>query len=340
VEPEPWHPADAPPADMANYHALWAACDAELFPEGPIWPFSNVVAQLLHVPEVLELHHWVLRDAGGRITGTSSLRWERSPYNRHLADVRVMVHPDHRRRGVGRRLLRPAAELARRSGRSQLLADDIPDTGPGPAFAAAAGFTKGATERRSRLQVADLDVALLRQWAKGTGGYQLLLWEGPTSDEHLADFAALKAAQSDAPWGDIEVEPQHYETSDVTAVERSKQAAGCEVWTAAVRPTDGTGLAGFTQLFTWPVVPDYAWQAWTVVAPAHRGKGLARWVKAANALRLLDERPAVTYVDTVNEVTNAPMLNVNIEMGFKPLLDIGSWTAPATTVAACAAEER
>ena len=365
MEPAPWDPADAPDKDFVADHALAAARDAEILPGDDPTPLSIIEGELRHVPDFRKIHHWVVRDAGGRIVGASSLEWEDTPYNRHLAMIDVRVLPEHRGRGVARHLLVPVAAVAAQLGRHTLVADEVADIGPAPGFLAAAGFAKGAAERRSRLRVGDLDAPMLRDWTKGTAGYELLTWVGPTPDDLIDDFAALKAAQADAPWGDIEFEPERYDTAHVADQERRKVQAGCEVWTAAVRPTAArstaarstaagpaaarptpagpaagasAGLAGFTQLFLWPERPTLAWQAWTAVDPAHRGRGLARWVKAANALRLVDERPAVTHVDTVNEVTNAPMLAVNVMMGFRPLLEIGSWTAEADAVAAYAAK--
>jgi GNAT superfamily N-acetyltransferase len=65
------------------------------------------------------------------------------------------------------------------------------------------------------------------------------------------------------------------------------------------------------------VHPQTVWQEATAVDPKHRDKGLGRWLKAANVLRLLDERPAARYVETWNAFSNGPMLGINIAMGFE-----------------------
>jgi RimJ/RimL family protein N-acetyltransferase len=54
----------------------------------------------------------------------------------------------------------------------------------------------------------------------------------------------------------------------------------------------------------------------TAVLAAHRGRGLAAWIKDACLRRLSTERPDVTAVVTENDVTNAPMLAVNAKLGF------------------------
>ena len=58
----------------------------------------------------------------------------------------------------------------------------------------------------------------------------------------------------------------------------------------------------------------------------HRNLGLGRWLKAANALRLLDERPEVTTIETWNAGVNAAMLAINHAMGFQPVAEWQEWT--------------
>jgi hypothetical protein len=70
----------------------------------------------------------------------------------------------------------------------------------------------------------------------------------------------------------------------------------------------------------------------TGVDPKHRNKGLGRWVKAAMALKLRDEYPQVQRIDTENAGSNQPMLSINIEMGFKPILIQTVWQGDLATL--------
>jgi GNAT superfamily N-acetyltransferase len=79
---------------------------------------------------------------------------------------------------------------------------------------------------------------------------------------------------------------------------------------------------GYTALFLQKHRPWQAHQGDTAVDPAHREKGLGRWLKAVNLRRLLDERPAVQVVDTGNASSNEPMLNLNVALGFRPLAEV------------------
>ena len=62
-----------------------------------------------------------------------------------------------------------------------------------------------------------------------------------------------------------------------------------------------------------------AWQWQTIVLPEHRGHRLGMLVKVANLDHLRAHEPAVTVIHTGNADSNAPMLRVNVAMGFVPV---------------------
>jgi GNAT superfamily N-acetyltransferase len=78
--------------------------------------------------------------------------------------------------------------------------------------------------------------------------------------------------------------------------------------------------------------PDLVEQMDTGVDPKHRNQGLGRWIKAAMALKLRDGYPQVRRIDTENAGSNEPMLNINIEMGFKPILIENVWQGDLATI--------
>jgi L-amino acid N-acyltransferase YncA len=58
----------------------------------------------------------------GRIVGDATLRFHSGP-ERHLADIRIFITKEFRRRGLGTAMLRSLIELARKSGLRQLVAE-------------------------------------------------------------------------------------------------------------------------------------------------------------------------------------------------------------------------
>ncbi len=66
-------------------------------------------------------------------------------------------------------------------------------------------------------------------------------------------------------------------------------------------------------------------QGATGVFPNYRNKGLGRWLKAAMLDKILRERTQVKYIRTGNADSNAPMLKINHELGFKPYISRCVW---------------
>lgn len=54
----------------------------------------------------------------------------------------------------------------------------------------------------------------------------------------------------------------------------------------------------------------------TVVAPLHRGRGLARFVKAHMLRWLLADKPELACIDTGTASADSPMIRVNEALGF------------------------
>ena len=84
-------------------------------------------------------------------------------------------------------------------------------------------------------------------------------------------------------------------------------------------------IAGYTQVFWSRYRPQELWQGATGVLPQYRNRGLGRWLKAAMLEKVLRDRPQVRYVRTGNADSNAPMLKINYELGFKPRKAWTTW---------------
>ena len=275
-------------------------------------------------PAFEERFLWVARGADGQLLGRATLDVEHREENRHLAEIALVVRHEARRRGLGRRLLDVAGERARTAGRTTLIGWSAAGS-DGAAAPRALGAEGVLVERISRLRTADLDRALLEAWVarapERAAGYSLVAWDGTCPDELLERFGAVMAVMNTAPRGDIDMEDEVFTPELIRDFEASMERKGTTIWTVAARH-DATGeLAGFTALFFPKHRPWQAEQGDTGVHPGHRNKGLGRWLKAANLLRLLDERPEAQVVDTGNATTNEPMLNINVALGFRPLAE-------------------
>ena len=73
-----------------------------------------------------------------------------------------------------------------------------------------------------------------------------------------------------------------------------------EILTYVARHKPSGKFAGFTTVAFKRLQPDLVEQWDTGVDPAHRNKGIGRWVKAAMAFELRDRYPTVRRIDTEN----------------------------------------
>ncbi|MDQ1502552.1 MAG: hypothetical protein QOD57_279 [Actinomycetota bacterium] len=335
---QPIDPATAPEGDLAGLHALEVALETEALPGEPVAPFEHSVADYRHILPFRVRKGWVVRQGGrsGDIAGYADCVYSDVPENRHHAEVMVSVHPAVRGMGLGSALLGRAVEAA---GRSDCTVLDFTARvgGPGEPFLRSIGAERRLVERRSRCRTADLDRELLTSWARRAGeraaDYSLAAWDGNCPEELLPAWVALKGVMNTAPLEAFEWDDERMTAERWRAVEALGTARGTVAWHLCARHDDSGELAGYTELLfprTWPQI---AWQGDTGVWPKHRERGLGRWLKAVNALRLLDEQPEVEFIDTWNAGSNEAMLAINVAMGFRPLENWGIWQAGTDVVA-------
>ena len=335
---EPIDTVTAPDSDLAGLHALEVALEHEALPGEPVAPLAHAVAEYRHAMPFRVRTSWVVRQGGtsGEIVARASASYADVPENRNHANVWLAVHPEVRGLGLGSTLLARAVEAARRWG-CTVLDFEARVGGPGEPFLRSLGADRRLIERRSRCRTADIDRELVEGWVRRAGerasGYALVAWDGPCPDELLAAFVELKAVMNTAPLEAFEWEDERITAEQWRQIEATNAARGFDSWQVCARHDDSGELAGYTELTLPKLWPGAAWQEDTGVWPKHRERGLGRWLKAVTALRLLDERPEVEFIDTWNAGSNEAMLGINVAMGFRPLENWGDWQASTDVVA-------
>lgn len=338
IDIEPFHPSEAPEADVRARYDLDCEIHLECWAEEPLPPFEQWRAEAVEHPSWAVPEHWVVWDDGrSRILGASSFVARKVETNQHLADVDVCVRADARRRGIGRAILAPAIERARAEGRTVLNGGTI--TGSvGSRFAEALGAEAKSAERWSRLLTDRIDRPMLEEWVvrakERADGYSLLQWDGPVPEEYLERYVNLTMVMNTAPRDELDMEDDLATPERLRERERLRANQGYEWWAAVVRHDETDELAGFTVFQFLPHDRTVVWQEETAVDPVHRNRGIGRWLKAANCLRLLDERPDVASIDTWNAFTNGPMLGINIAMGFEVVKSFSAYQVPTERLAA------
>lgn len=241
----------------------------------------------------------------------------------------IVVAPTHRRAGIGTILLDHLVAQARNAGRVRLFAEVPEEQAAGPAFVARAGAVRALAEQRRRLHLPPDDVALAELDAQAwvaADGYRLVQWTGHTPEEHLDDLAYLTGRMStDAPLGDLHIEPTQYDAGRIRARDAAHAARGHQVTvTGAVHVASGQ-LVAFTDITVYATAPAHGGQRDTLVAPEHRGHCLGMLIKLANLARARREHPLMREITTWNADSNPYMVAINAATGFRPLDRWAEW---------------
>src|SRR4051812_16472230 len=275
---------------------------------------------LRYWPPGAELENWVV-PSGSRVVGAVQLSYrdgDGTPSLDHL-----VVHPDHRGRGIGRSLLQLAVERAAERGRRGLLGSLVEqyDAGhPRPArpvrFATAAGAVpvgRGLTQRL----VVDAEVrARAEEQATPPSGYTLLRWGSVLPEAWVGQASALEIASGDCDADTAAATPAEH--SYLRQFEVMRQGRGRRAYQTGLVAPDGR-LAGFSSISMTTGNSVEALQGMTVVQRDHRGAGLGLVLKSANLRYALDFEPELRVVDTTNDDTNVHMIAVNRRLGYRPI---------------------
>jgi ribosomal protein S18 acetylase RimI-like enzyme len=318
-------PATASERTVGALHDILTSAVAVDRPGHPASAVEDVAAELrTSVTGRRRLRYVAEQD--GRIVGLLVVRLPDLD-NLHLALLDLVVHPEFRGRGIGTELLRTALTVTAGE-RRRILLGDTEETGAGAAFCAAHGLRAVKTDQLSRLRLADVDWPDIAALADAEHpGYRMTGWRDACPDELLDAFARAKYAMNDAPTGDLNVEARTWSTAFIRDWERQCRNANRQQRVlAALHEADGT-VAGFTEVELWGWTPARSEQADTAVVPAHRGRGLGLWLKAAMLRHLRAQRPDVPGLLTGNAAANTPMLAINTRLGYRPYVRLTEWQA-------------
>jgi GNAT superfamily N-acetyltransferase len=258
------------------------------------------------------------------------------PLRDNLENVEIDLHvdPAFRRRGVGRALHAHAVGRTLDLGRRRLSGASVAELPGGQhrgiagrRFAEAMNAKPALDEVRRRLDFATADegalVVMLAEARSRADGYQVVSWRDRTPDEYAADTGYLEGRlNSDAPIGDLALEPEVVDTQRLREREQLYRLAGIRVYSTGVVHKPSGRLVALTTLARMATVPWHAWQWITLVDPAHRGHRLGALVKIENLRFARGHESALRVVDTWNAAVNSHMISINEAMGFRP---VDSW---------------
>jgi GNAT superfamily N-acetyltransferase len=287
-------------------------------PEDPPWHDVQVREYLAETMPGERRISWVAEDdrlpeGASRIFGHVSVLL--------LGDIgvlEVMVHPDLRRRGLGRELVGVAARRAYLEGFSTIGVEVIGNT-PAMPFYESLGFEREFAETRSVLALSKVDWEVLGAMARGIGsGYRVEYHPGGPPEHLLEAYAQAKLEAQGEENDDLDLAPRSSDPQRLRDSLDTLHKRGLKPYIVlAIHEATGV-VAGLTEVVVPAQHPERADQYDTIVVRAHRGHGIDRAIKARMLFELRTAEPDLLEVQTWNAHNHEAMLRVNAELGYQP----------------------
>ena len=311
---------------------MWAESD----PEEPLYPRGITRMKLTETWRSFDHRRWAATTADGTIAGMARLDVHTADPDDPTASLTLQVAPRFRNEGVGRALLAEAVADVRRRGRSVLGGATTDRVPAGARFAERLGAEPKLVQRESECLLADVDRDMVERWitipADVEAEYELWRSTEAYPPESYAAIAELQNVMNTQPFDDLERRDVQFTPEHVAHNEAQRDWSLGDRWTHFVRHRSSGKLAGYTRVYLWHTWTGMAEQGDTGVDPAHRGRGLGKWLKGSMVHHLLTERPAVERIRTTNAFTNGPMLAINEALGFKVTRTITDWQVPVAAI--------
>lgn len=320
----PWVPQEASPVQRLAVGTLLAQSYAFAMPEDPPLLPEKEALGLSHLAPDERARHVVVW-AGDQALGWGALSYDLKQ-NLHAAHARLVVHPDHRRQGLGRALGAALEHAARGAGRTLLTFGTTSRAPAGEAYARTLGAEPALPMRQSRLDLRRLDGTLIDAWLLRPQGepHRLHTWT-VIPDEFLDRAADMMMVMNTAPRGDLEVDDWTVTPEMIRAWDTMIEEAGEKRFLMALEDCRSGRLDGYTEVFWSPERAALVYQGATAVRLSARGLGLGKWLKSAMLRHIGLHCPGARWVRTNNANVNEAMLGINVALGFEPWASFTEW---------------
>lgn len=312
--------------------ALWTAhydhldeISRELDPDEPLVPRAKRRAMLVSAQNIpySNRYYWLALGEGGEAAGyalavTESPRSPSYESNKAVANLKLSVLPKYRRKGLGARLLKHLVnEMAvKEPAVKELLTPGMLE--PGIKFLDWAGGKASLVQAENRLYLKDLDWAMVEAWAAGGARKNpsadlVTVTEIPEAD--IKEYCEIYSETiNQQPLGDIAI-TMKVTPEQIRLGEEKEREAGAEHTTIYAK--EAGAVTGLTEIYYMRETGHRVFQMLTGVRAASRGQGLGKLLKALMLLHIRAKYPGVKYIVTGNADSNAPMMAINTQLGFK-----------------------
>lgn len=325
-------PKDATRDEWSLYHAYRRIRHQETRPEDPLNPDDLVEKSMKREDPFSEQRQFVVVADGDMVSsfGAGVAKPDSPGYesNKQYIWAGGGVTTGYRRRGIGTMWVRKTLELMEEWDKTVCTFWWVEEE-DGHAFMKWLGAGQKQTFAENRLDFSQIDWEKIERWVKEgkekASDIELRMYENRVPEDVFETYAPVLSELlmtmpfDDMDHGDIVVTPETLREGQARWDE-----LGTEVHTLTAWTTDGR-LVGMTDVGWNPAKPTYVNQRFTGVHPDARGRGLGKLLKAYMVDFLRKRYQGLEWVVTGNAHSNAPMLKINIEMGFKEHKGAGTY---------------
>ncbi|MCX6056545.1 MAG: GNAT family N-acetyltransferase [Chloroflexi bacterium] len=303
----------------------------EYLPDDPPIPLEEHIQGWKNIPQFVEYEEYIAWDTSKtKIIACGQIAIYNTGDNEHLADFMIEVLPEYRNQGIAGQALGLLLPFAKKHERTLWMTESNDRIPASSLFLECLGARRGLETFINQLKLVEFDRNLVDRWLEQSkelkNKFELMLWNGAYPDAPLTDITELfQEVANDQPRDTLEMEDQKFTPQIMRDMEKSMFARGTQRWSMFLTDRADGKLAGLTEVFWNPNRVMILDQGFTGVYPAHRSKGLGRWLKAEMMQKILRDHPEVEIIRTRNANSNAPMLKINVEMGFKPYIASALW---------------
>ena len=264
--------------------------------------------RLHSVPPRAHRRLWVAED-NGRVVGWGEAEFDWATQAEDVAGLWAIVHPDHRRRGLGSALFELAAEHLVSRGAHELRCWSEVESAP---FLERRGFTPGRSDRLSALDPRVVDTSRLAELPDDVRIVPLVEVIDRLPEVHALYMEAAADMPADNPEGNVSLDEWLSETIGSPDLDRELSVV--------VLVDDRPAALSWVNANRAHGLADHDL---TGTARAYRRRGLARLAKLEVVRRCAEA--GISRVMTENDSGNTGMLTINDELGFAPYTVATEW---------------
>jgi GNAT superfamily N-acetyltransferase len=304
-------------------------------PDDPLPSRERILAYFAIPEEDVRVSRWAVwrdRELAALAEYTHLLTEE----NRDVAEACIFVARASRQQGLGRSLLLPTVEQARRDAVRTLVGDT--GEGSGHAFCSRLGAEVAISDEIVQLRLAEVSLSdverqehTLAAKACAAEPLELVFFTDAIPEGHLPALAELFNA-STPPTGGFRLQAEQRPSESIAARFAGHVARGSHFSIVIARAAASGRFVGSSHVAWDDNTPTHVWQYRTGVHPDYRRRGIAYWMKIAMLRRLLEGGKARVFRAHRPDV-NDPIRNLNERMGFLPYQKSWKWQIDVAQVA-------